>query len=143
MSRPEQKSEEWMKYLVCRFWKEEEIVLYTCAGTLAASKACLQLPRMPMDCRWSQQLRFFQDALPALVELYERHSMSAESGIVEYEEAVEAREVSLNKMACLDSAKWADSWNTPAKLVPVRLFSVHTMHFLANVCENLTTLRQG
>lgn len=41
--RPEQNSVELMKDLVCKFRKAQELVLNSCAGSLATSQACLQL----------------------------------------------------------------------------------------------------
>lgn len=57
---------------VLRFYKAKELVVYTCAGTLATAKTCLQLPQHRCFVGFDMNLMFFEDSLPSVVKFFAR-----------------------------------------------------------------------
>lgn len=66
-------------------------MLYTCAGALSTTKACLKLFENHPVIRCEKDSACFQDALLSLMEVYAKKMLSAASNVAGSEGAVEAK----------------------------------------------------
>lgn len=138
LQRQDQKSKKWIMDLFSKFFKVKELVLHTCAGTLASAKVCLQLPEHCKLIECTNTSACFQYPLPSLVEVYAKQALIPDSDIAGSREASETRKELLKKMGELLARKRVESWTMPPGLVPTQPLPVHIMSFLGNMCKDAT-----
>lgn len=65
--------------LMSEYYKARELLLYTCAGTLATAKVYMQLPVHRRFVGCERDSAYFQDATSLLVEVHARQVMSPDA----------------------------------------------------------------
>lgn len=101
---------------------------------------------LPVHCKFvgcEKRLVLFQEVLPSLMSIHERHVISLESDIGGSWEAVDANKSFMEEIVALESMRMAESWTFPAGHVSLQIFPVRKMHCIENIYKKAILFEKG
>lgn len=122
--------------------KVEDLVIYTCACTLATGEVFLQFSQHIGFIRSGEYEMSIVELLPSVSKAILLLVLNSELDSVVDKEAVESCKVLSMKLVAILSRRRIESWEALAGLLADQAFSVHIMHFVGNLYAEAALYRK-
>lgn len=132
-----------MENLIDEFPKSAEIVADLFSGTFATSKMCFDLPRSCCSVGRKAHVERFAAKTELVVEKCRRQVSEGKSIISDYGDLVDALKILDQNLDSLPAKKRISPWKEPTGLCSAQTFSLHLMHFLANMFLDPSLSKKG